>query len=281
MKEEVAIILTASAPEFGDLVPLMNCLLQVERMVFLPLKAASQMDHYQDSGTGPSEFHISFYADGLLTSLRCHQRSGVFPEGASGILLNWQHTTCAFAEHWKVLWMGVWVPGGLRADFLSLQTSDSASVRLLCAVLVESLKVLGYSFELHLKGHLLSKGGSAGCSVVSDSLRPHGLQPARLLGPWDFPGSTTGVGSHCFSRGSSLPRDWTWVSCHCTWILCHLSHQGSLILRTRNCIKQQSLGVWICGSHEGDFHFSVMRSSPSPGMWEQMIFSGVKVRYTI
>ena len=23
------------------------------------------------------------------------------------------------------------------------------------------------------------------CSVVSDSLRPHGLKPARLLGPWD------------------------------------------------------------------------------------------------
>lgn len=83
MKEEAAIILTASAPEFGDLVPLMNFLLQVERMVFLPLKAASQMDHYQDSGTGPSEFHISLYADGLLTSLRCHQGSGAFQEGAS------------------------------------------------------------------------------------------------------------------------------------------------------------------------------------------------------
>ena len=24
------------------------------------------------------------------------------------------------------------------------------------------------------------------CSVVSDSLRPHGLQPTRLLCPWDF-----------------------------------------------------------------------------------------------
>ena len=26
------------------------------------------------------------------------------------------------------------------------------------------------------------------CSVVSDSSRPHGLQPTRLLHPWDFPG---------------------------------------------------------------------------------------------
>ena len=32
--------------------------------------------------------------------------------------------------------------------------------------------------------------------VVSDSLRPHGLQPTRLLHPWDFPGKSTGVGYH-------------------------------------------------------------------------------------
>ena len=34
-------------------------------------------------------------------------------------------------------------------------------------------------------------------SVVSDSSRPHGLQPTRLLRPWDFPGKSTGVGCHC------------------------------------------------------------------------------------
>ena len=34
-------------------------------------------------------------------------------------------------------------------------------------------------------------------SVMSNSLRPHGLQPTRLLRPWDFPGKSTGVGSHC------------------------------------------------------------------------------------
>ena len=33
-------------------------------------------------------------------------------------------------------------------------------------------------------------------SVVSDSSRPHGLQPTRLLCPWDFPGKNTGVGCH-------------------------------------------------------------------------------------
>ena len=34
-------------------------------------------------------------------------------------------------------------------------------------------------------------------SVVSDPQRPHGLQPTRLLRPWDFPGRSTGVGCHC------------------------------------------------------------------------------------
>ena len=33
-------------------------------------------------------------------------------------------------------------------------------------------------------------------SVVSDSVQPHGLQPTRLLRPWDSPGKNTGVGCH-------------------------------------------------------------------------------------
>ena len=31
--------------------------------------------------------------------------------------------------------------------------------------------------------------------------RPHGLQPTRLLRPWDFPGKSTGVGCHCLLWG--------------------------------------------------------------------------------
>ena len=34
------------------------------------------------------------------------------------------------------------------------------------------------------------------CSVMSDSVWPHGLQPSRLLCPWDSPGKNTGVGCH-------------------------------------------------------------------------------------
>ena len=51
-------------------------------------------------------------------------------------------------------------------------------------------------------------------SVVSDSLRPHGLQPTRLLCPWDFLGKNTGVGCHRLLRNiccfiCSLENDFT------------------------------------------------------------------------
>ena len=39
---------------------------------------------------------------------------------------------------------------------------------------------------------------------MSDSLRPYGLQPTRLICPWDFPGKCTGVGCHCLLRLKAL-----------------------------------------------------------------------------
>ena len=43
--------------------------------------------------------------------------------------------------------------------------------------------------------------------LMSDSLRPHGLYPARLLFSWDFSGKNTGVGCHFLLQGSSQPRE--------------------------------------------------------------------------
>ena len=56
--------------------------------------------------------------------------------------------------------------------------------------------------DFHLIIHLLHVYQNAlwyllfSCWVVSNSLWPHGLQHARLLCPWDFPGKNTGVGCH-------------------------------------------------------------------------------------
>ena len=63
--------------------------------------------------------------------------------------------------------------------------------------------------RLPTPGFLGFPGGSAGkgkwsCSVMSDSLWPQGLQPTRLLHPWDFPGKSTGVGCHCLLQGIFL-----------------------------------------------------------------------------
>ena len=57
-------------------------------------------------------------------------------------------------------------------------------------------------------------------SVVSNSEWPQGLQPTRLLHPWDFPGKSTGVGCHCLLHFCSyLCSNFTFRSLHLYWIL--------------------------------------------------------------
>ena len=51
------------------------------------------------------------------------------------------------------------------------------------------------------------------CCSVNKSyptlLQPHGLYPARLLCPWDFPGKNTGVGCHFLLQGIFLAQELT------------------------------------------------------------------------
>ena len=49
-------------------------------------------------------------------------------------------------------------------------------------------------------------------SVMSNSLRVHGLWLTRLLCPWNTPGKNIRVGSHSLLQRSSPSRDRTWVS---------------------------------------------------------------------
>ena len=64
-------------------------------------------------------------------------------------------------------------------------------------------------------------------SVVSNSLRPHGLWPARLLCPWNFPGKNTGVNCHALLQGIFPTQESNQGLLYCRQILYHLSHQGS------------------------------------------------------
>ena len=67
------------------------------------------------------------------------------------------------------------------------------------------------------------------CSVISDSLGPHGLEPARLLCPWNSPGKNTGAGCHFLLQVVFPTQGCNPGLLHCKQILYCLSHQGSLI----------------------------------------------------
>ena len=60
------------------------------------------------------------------------------------------------------------------------------------------------------------------CSVVSDSLRPHGLHS-----PWNSPGQNTGVGSLFLLQQIFLIQELNQGLLCCTQILYQLSYQGS------------------------------------------------------
>ena len=72
-----------------------------------------------------------------------------------------------------------------------------------------------------------SPGESDSRSVLSDSLQPHGLQPARLLCAWDSPSKNTGQGSHYLLQEIFLTQGSNPGLLHCRQIFYHLSHQGS------------------------------------------------------
>ena len=78
---------------------------------------------------------------------------------------------------------------------------------------------LGFSRQEHWSGLPFpspmheSEKWKCSCSVVSDSIQPHGLQSTRLLHPWDFPGKSTGVGCHCLLCLTGL------FSHLCTWFV--------------------------------------------------------------
>ena len=66
---------------------------------------------------------------------------------------------------------------------------------------------------------------------MSNSLQHHGLQPARLLSQWDFPGKNTGVDCHFLLQVIFLTQELNSGLLHCRQTLYHLSHQRRPIIR--------------------------------------------------
>ena len=68
------------------------------------------------------------------------------------------------------------------------------------------------------------KSKSVSHSVMSGSLRPHGLYSARILCPCTSPGKNARVCSHFLLQGIFLTQGLNLGLLHCRWILYCLSH---------------------------------------------------------
>ena len=138
------------------------------------------------------------------------------------------------------------------------------------------------------------------CSVVSDSVWPHGLQPVRLFCPWDFPGKNTGVDCHFLLQGIFLTQGLNLHLLHLqadsltlappgkpnTRSPCPSSERPSTVKRSSQCLGRRPKGSplvpmsgelphsswdWIKGSgriHGREFqtlHLSLQMLIPRPG----------------
>ena len=68
---------------------------------------------------------------------------------------------------------------------------------------------------------------------MSDSLQPYGLQPSKLLCPWDFLGKNTGVGCRFLLQGIFPTQQLNPGLLHCRQILYQLSYEESPYLEIR------------------------------------------------
>ena len=95
---------------------------------------------------------------------------------------------------------------------------------------------------------------------MSSSFRPHGIEPARFLCPWNSLGTNTGVGCSLF-QGIVLTQGSNQGLLHFRRTLYCLSHQGSLIFCGGDTIKPTTVAepgggrtaslVWFQSPHSG------------------------------
>ena len=86
-------------------------------------------------------------------------------------------------------------------------------------------------------------------SVVWDSVQPYGLQPARLLCPWDSPGKNPGAGCHALLQGIFLTQG---SNPHLSSSTC-ISRQVTITTRATCCLTSMLSGSVIA------FHPSYIR----------------------
>ena len=92
-----------------------------------------------------------------------------------------------------------------------------------------------FTFQRRGQAIVVVQSLSESCSVVSDSLRPHGLYSL-----WNSPGQNTGVGSLSLLQGIFPTQGLNPGLLHCRQILYQLSHKGSLNSATSWAVALQA-----------------------------------------
>ena len=153
-------------------------------------------------GVAKSQTHLSDCA--CLVAIKNHHKSGGFKRTET-----WDFLGGPAVKTLRFL------AGKLRSHILCGMGAQAEPRSLFC----HSSRGQKGKVTSHL-GHDTSKGT---CYLVtkSDSLRPRGLQPSRLLCPWHFPGKNTGVGCHFLLQGIFLTQGSNPVFCIDRWVLYH------------------------------------------------------------
>ena len=90
---------------------------------------------------------------------------------------------------------------------------------------------LSHNVQTSLHIHVIWVEPVLSCSVVSDSLQPHGLYPTRLLlCPWNFPGKDTEMGCCFLLQGIFLTQRWNLGLLHWQVDSLPLHHLGSSVI---------------------------------------------------
>ena len=112
------------------------------------------------------------------------------------------------------------------------------------------------------------------CSFMSDSLQPRGLQPTRLLCPYNPPGKHTGVDCHSLLQGIIPTQGLNLSLLHCRQILYHLSNQGSPAAAAAAAKSLQSYPT-LCNPIG-----SSPPGSPFPGILQARILEWVAISFS-
>ena len=101
-----------------------------------------------------------------------------------------------------------------------------------------------YNFPLFLDHSPRGKrSGSVSCSVVSDSLETHGLEPARPLCPWNSPGKNIWVGCQSPLQGIFLTQGLNPHRIFTIWATREVPIWGKPDTKSWGC-SRSSLGNW-------------------------------------